>query len=65
MSTNKDQVRGRVKAAKGQIKELAGKVLGDKKLRAKGNAQRVLGRAQATFGDIKQRVKDSSKKRSA
>lgn len=30
MSTSKDQVRGRVKVAKGKIKEVAGKFLGDK-----------------------------------
>ena len=62
MSTNKDQVRGRVKEAKGKIKEVAGKLLGDQKLQAKGNAQKTLGKAQARFGDVKQRVKESSKK---
>jgi uncharacterized protein YjbJ (UPF0337 family) len=63
MSTNKDQVRGRVKQAKGRIKEVAGKLLGDERLQAKGNAQKTLGKAQARFGDVKQHVKDSSKKR--
>src|SRR5450631_1595513 len=61
MSTNKDQVRGRVKQAKGRIKEVAGKLLGDERLQAKGNAQKTLGKAQARFGDVKQHVKDSSK----
>src|ERR1039458_10229527 len=63
MSTNKDQVRGRVKQAKGRIKEVAGKLVGDEKLKAKGKAQKTLGKAQARFGDVKQRVKDSSTKR--
>src|SRR5450631_4405755 len=36
MSTNKDQVRGRVKQAKGRIKEVAGKLLGDERLASKG-----------------------------
>ena len=63
MSTNKDQVRGRVKQAKGKIKEVAGGLLGDKKLQAKGKSQGTLGKAQAKFGDVKQRVKESSKKR--
>jgi uncharacterized protein YjbJ (UPF0337 family) len=63
MSTNKDQVRGRIKEAKGKINEVAGKLLGDKTLQAKGKSQNTLGKAQAKFGDVKQRVKQSSKKR--
>jgi uncharacterized protein YjbJ (UPF0337 family) len=63
MSTNKDQVRGRVKEAKGTIKQVAGKLLGDKTMQAKGKSQKTLGNAQAKFGDVKQRVKESSKKR--
>src|SRR5450755_264911 len=47
MSTNKDQVRGRVKEAKGKIKEVAGKLLSDKRLQAKGKSQNTLGKAQA------------------
>ncbi len=61
MSMNKDQGRGRVKEARGKIKEVAGKLMGNKDLQAKGNAQRVLGKAQAKFGDVKQDVKDSKK----
>jgi uncharacterized protein YjbJ (UPF0337 family) len=63
MSTNKDQVRGRIKEAKGKIKEVAGELLGDKTLKAKGKSQNILGKAQAKFGDVKQRVKQSAKKR--
>jgi len=61
MSMNKDQVRGRVKEARGKIKEVAGKIMGNKDLQAKGKVQRVLGKAQAKFGDVKQGVKDSKK----
>jgi uncharacterized protein YjbJ (UPF0337 family) len=63
MSTNKDQVRGRIKEAKGKIKEVAGKLLGDRTLQARGKSQTTLGKAQAKFGDVKQRVKESSKRR--
>jgi uncharacterized protein YjbJ (UPF0337 family) len=63
MSRNKDQVRGRIKEAKGKIKVVAGRLLGDKTLQAKGKSQNILGKAQAKFGDVKQRVKESSKKR--
>ena len=63
MSTNKDQVRDRIKEAKGKIKEVAGKLLGDKTLQAKAKSQSTLGKAQAKFGDVKQRVKGPSKQR--
>jgi uncharacterized protein YjbJ (UPF0337 family) len=58
---NKDQVKGRVKEAKGKIKEVAGKLVGDENLEAKGKVQKVLGEAQAKFGDVKQDVKDAKK----
>jgi uncharacterized protein YjbJ (UPF0337 family) len=59
MSTNKDQVEGRVKEAKGKIKEVAGKIVGNEKMEEKGKAQKILGKAEARFGDVKQDVKDS------
>jgi uncharacterized protein YjbJ (UPF0337 family) len=58
---NKDQVKGRVKEAKGKIKEVAGKLVGDENLEARGKVQKVLGEAQAKFGDVKQDVKDAKK----
>lgn len=61
MTTNKDQVEGRVKEAKGTIKEVAGQLVGNEKLEAKGAAQKIIGKAQAKFGDAKQDVKDAIK----
>jgi uncharacterized protein YjbJ (UPF0337 family) len=61
MSINKDQVKGRVEEAKGTLKEVTGKIVGDKKLEVKGNIQKNLGKVQEKLGDIKQDVKDSSK----
>ena len=61
MSVNKDQVKGRVKEAEGKIKEVAGKLVGNESLEAKGKVQKVLGRAQAKFGDVKADVKDLKK----
>ena len=37
--------------------------MGNKKLQVKGKVQGILGGAQAKFGDVKQAVKDSLKKR--
>jgi uncharacterized protein YjbJ (UPF0337 family) len=62
MSMNKDQVKGRVNEAEGKIKEVAGKLVGNETLEAKGKVQRVLGKAQAKFGDVKQDVKDANKR---
>lgn len=57
MSINKDQVKGRVKEAEGTIKEAAGKAVGNEKLQAKGKVQKIVGKAQAAFGDVKQDLK--------
>lgn len=61
MSMNRDQVKGRIKEAKGKIKEAAGKLVGNEKLEQKGMTQKVLGEAQAKFGDVKKDVKDAIK----
>ena len=58
MSMNKDQVKGRVNETKGKIKEVAGKLVGNEKLEAKGKVQKIVGKAQAKFGDVKKDVKD-------
>jgi len=62
MSMNKDQVKGRVKEAEGKVKEVAGKLVGNETLEAKGKAQKILGKAQAKFGDVKQDVKVAKKR---
>jgi uncharacterized protein YjbJ (UPF0337 family) len=61
MTMNKDQVKGRINEAEGKIKEVAGKLVGNEKLEAKGKVQKILGEAQAEFGDIKQEVKQGIK----
>jgi uncharacterized protein YjbJ (UPF0337 family) len=62
MNTNKDQVKGRLNQMEGKIKEVTGKVLGDKKLEVKGKVQEIDGEAREKLGDIRQHVKDSLKK---
>ena len=61
MGINKDQVKGRVKVAKGAVKQAAGRLVGDKMMQAKGSIQKNLGRVQAKFGDIKHHLKHPSK----
>lgn len=57
MIANKDQIKGRVKEAKGKIKEVAGDLVGNDRLETKGKIEKNLGKAQAKLGDIKQDVK--------
>jgi len=60
---NKDQVKGRVEQAKGSLKEVTGKIVGNDKLKAEGTIDKVAGKTQATYGDVKEDVKDAVKKR--
>lgn len=55
---NKDQVEGRVEEGKGKIKEVTGKVIGDKKMEIEGNVQKNIGKTQKGYGDIKQDIKE-------
>jgi len=59
---NKDQVKGRVEQAKGSVKEATGKVVGNKDLEAEGKVDKAAGKTQATYGDLKEDVKDAVKK---
>ena len=54
---NKDQVKGRVEQAKGAIKEGTGKALADRDLEAEGKVDKGVGKAKATYGDAKEKVK--------
>jgi len=58
---NKDQVAGRVEEAKGNLKEVAGKVVGNEKLEGEGVADQAAGKVQKTYGDLKEKAKDAIK----
>jgi uncharacterized protein YjbJ (UPF0337 family) len=59
---NKDQVKGRVEAAKGKIKEVAGRTVGNHDLEDRGTIEKIGGTVQKNYGDLKQDVKDELKK---
>lgn len=59
---NKDQVKGRVEQVKGSVKEATGKVVGNKKLETEGQLDKVAGKTQAGYGDLKEDVKDAVKR---
>ena len=56
---NKDQVEGRFEEAKGKVKEIAGKIVGNEDLEQEGKIQNTEGKVQAGYGDLKEDVKDA------
>jgi uncharacterized protein YjbJ (UPF0337 family) len=59
---NKDQVKGVAKDIAGKVQEGAGKAVGSKEQEAKGLAKQVEGKVQKGVGDVREAVKDSSKR---
>lgn len=55
-----DRIEGAAKNIGGEIKEAAGKVTGDEKLKAEGRADQVEGKVQNTVGGIKDTLRDKS-----
>ena len=59
---NKDQVEGRVDQSMGKVKEVTGKLVGNKKLQTKGLSEQAKGKVQTVYGDTKENAKDAAKK---
>ncbi len=53
---NKDQMKGRLKQAEGKVKEVAGKVVGNERLQTEGKIEKAVGKAQTSYGDLKDAV---------
>lgn len=58
---NEDRVKGSLNEAKGKIKETAGKMTGDEKLKREGQADQVVGKVQNVVGGVKDSLKEQSK----
>jgi uncharacterized protein YjbJ (UPF0337 family) len=56
---NKDQVKGRVREAKGKVKEIAGNAVGNRRVEAEGDAEQLAGKVQKTYGDAKNEARKS------
>jgi len=50
---DKDRIEGAAEQAKGKMKEVAGKIVGDSKLEGEGKADQVAGKIQNAVGGIK------------
>jgi uncharacterized protein YjbJ (UPF0337 family) len=58
---NKDQVKGKLKEAAGEVQERTGRVVGNTEQEAKGHAREMEGKIQKKTGDVEQAVDDAAK----
>jgi len=58
---DKDRIEGSAKQAKGALKEAAGKITGDGKLKAEGAADKLTGKVQNAAGGIKDALRESDR----
>lgn len=58
---DKDRVEGMAQQGKGAMKETAGKILGDEKLKTEGKMDKVEGKIRNTVGGIKDSLRDADK----
>ncbi|TPI43729.1 CsbD family protein [Mesorhizobium sp. B3-1-6] len=54
---NRDQVAGLAKQMKGSVKQAAGKATGNRRTQVEGAADKLAGKVQKGYGDVKDKVK--------
>ena len=59
---DKDRIKGMAQQGKGAVKEGAGKVFGDEKLKAEGKMDRMEGKVRNAVGGMKDAVRDAAKR---
>jgi uncharacterized protein YjbJ (UPF0337 family) len=62
MGITGDKISGLANEAAGNLKQAAGKAVGNERLQADGKAQELKGEAQQTIGDAKSAVKSGADK---
>jgi uncharacterized protein YjbJ (UPF0337 family) len=58
---DKDRIEGSTKQAKGAIKQAAGKLTGDAKLKAEGAADKMKGKIQNAVGGAKDATRETNR----
>lgn len=58
---DKDRVQGMAQQGKGSLKETAGNMAGDEKLKAEGKMDKAEGKIRNTVGGIKDTIRDADK----
>jgi uncharacterized protein YjbJ (UPF0337 family) len=56
---DRDRTEGAAKNVGGKIKEAAGKVTGDEKLKREGQADQVAGKVQNVIGGVKDKLREN------
>ena len=56
---DKDRIEGAAKKVKGSVKEAAGELTGDEKLKAEGKMDKAAGKAQNAVGGMKDAARDA------
>ena len=59
--TDHNRIEGSAKQAGGKLKEGAGKLTGDEKLKAEGKADQVEGKVQNAVGGMKDTLRDDNR----
>ena len=59
---NSDQVKGTLKDAAGKVQRETGKVIGSTEQQVKGAAKQAEGKTQKAVGDVREDVKDSTRR---
>ena len=54
---NRDQIAGLAKQMKGSVKQAAGKATGSRRTQVEGAADKIAGKVQKAYGDVKDKVK--------
>lgn len=57
-----DKTKAKAQEAKGAIKEAVGKATGNTKMKAEGQADKVIGKAKGAVADTKDAVRDAAEK---
>ena len=57
---DKNRVEGAGDKAKGNLKEAAGRLTGDEKLKAEGRADQAAGKVKSTIGGIADTIRDKT-----
>ena len=61
MSMDKDTIKGKMKDVGGRMKRQAGEWTGDKEMQKEGSKDQIEGKAQKTFGNVKDAARDAKR----
>jgi uncharacterized protein YjbJ (UPF0337 family) len=58
---DRNRIKGALRQATGSVKEAVGRVIGDKKMQAKGTAEKTAGKVQEAVGRAEDAVRTATK----